>query len=164
MIFFVTNTLTTAGTSLRSEPKHIVFLSQLLLLFNFCHVCKTDNPSIEERQIGTKAVVTSTCHNPKCPKQVNTSHSQPNMPNSGIAAGNFLLCSAVLLAGGSATKVFRIFSHMGLGCVSLNTFFKFQRVSLFHCWSRVPVNCRQWYKWILWYSLTKVQISSTLQM
>ncbi|KAM7429649.1 hypothetical protein ABFA07_019532 [Porites harrisoni] len=131
MIFFVTNTLTTAGTSLRSEPKHIVFLSQLLLLFNFCHVCKTDNPSIEERQIGTKAVVTSTCHNPKCPKQVNTSHSQPNMPNSGIAAGNFLLCIAVLLAGGSATKVFRIFSHMGLGCVSLNTFFKFQRNKLF---------------------------------
>ena len=164
MIFFVTNTLTTAGTSLRSEPKHIVFLSQLLLLFNFCHVCKTDNPSIEERQIGTKAVVTSTCHNPKCPKQVNTSHSQPNMPNSGIAAGNFLLCMAVLLAGGSATKVFRIFSHMGLGCVSLNTFFKFQRVSLFQCSSRVPVNCRQWYKWILWYSLTKVQISSTLRM
>ena len=98
MIFFYKHRLTTAGTSLRSEPKHIVFLSQLLLLFNFCHVCKTDNPSIEERQIGTKAVVTSTCHNPKCPKQVNTSHSQPNMPNSGIAAGNFLLCMAVLLA------------------------------------------------------------------
>ncbi|CAH3028658.1 unnamed protein product [Porites evermanni] len=61
------------------------------------------------------------------------------MPNLGTAAGNFMLCIAVLLAGGSATKVFRIFSHMGLSCVSLNTLFKFQRVSLFQCWSRVPV-------------------------
>ena len=32
--------------------------------------------------------------------------------------------------GGSATKVFQVFRHMGLGCVSINTFFKYQRVSL----------------------------------
>ncbi|XP_015750387.1 PREDICTED: uncharacterized protein LOC107330266 [Acropora digitifera] len=121
--------LTIAGKSLRSEPKHIVFLSQLLVLFNFCHICKADNPSVEARQIGTKAMVTSTCCNPKCPKPVNHWHSQPNMPDSGIAAGNFLLCMAILLAGGSASKVFQIFAHMGLGCVSLNTFFKCQRVS-----------------------------------
>jgi len=106
-----------------------VFLSQLLLLFNFCHICKADNPSVEAKQIGTKAVVTSTCTNPNCQKPVNTWHSQPNMPNCGIAAGNFLLCMTILLGGGSASKVFRIFAHMGLGCVSLNTFFKCQRVS-----------------------------------
>ena len=121
--------LTIAGKSLRSEPKHIVFLSWLLVLFNFCHICKADNPSVEARQIGTKAIVTSTCCNPKCPRPVNHWHSQPNMPDSGIAAGNFLLCMAILLAGGSASKVFQIFAHMGLGCVSLNTFFKCQRVS-----------------------------------
>lgn len=119
--------LTIAGKSLKSEPKHIVFLSQLLVLFNFCHICKADNPSVEARQIGKKAIVTSTCCNPKCPKPVNHCHSQPNMPDSGIAAGNFLLCMAILLAGGSASKGFQIFAHMGLGCASLNTFFKCQR-------------------------------------
>ncbi|XP_044164900.1 uncharacterized protein LOC122948870 [Acropora millepora] len=38
---------------------------------------------------------------------------------------------AILVAGGSASKVLQIFSHMGLGCVSLNTFFKYQRNQLF---------------------------------
>ena len=46
-----------------------------------------------------------------------------------MPAGNFLLCLSILLVGGSATKVFQMFSHMGLGHVSLNTFFKCQRVS-----------------------------------
>jgi len=54
------------------------------------------------------------------------------MPGTGIPAANFLLCMAILLAGGSASKVFQTFSHMGLGCVSLNTFFKYQRVR--HCY------------------------------
>lgn len=164
MIFFTNTDWQLLEQAWGHSRSTLCFYHSCFSFFNFCHVCKTNNPSIEARQIETKAVVTSTCHNPNCPKQVDTWHSQPNMPNSGIAAGNFLLCMAVLLAGGSATKVFRIFSHMGLGYVSLNTFFKFQRVSLFQCWSRVPVNCRQWYKWILWYSLTKVQISSTLQI
>ena len=125
--------LTAAGKRLKTEPKHIVFLTQLLMLFNFCHVCKSDNPSVEARQVGTKAVVKTTCSNPKCPKQVNTWHSQANMPGSRIPAGNFLFCVAILLGGGSATKIFQIFSHMGLGCVSFNTFFKCQRVSYSWC-------------------------------
>jgi len=118
-----------AGTNLRTEPKHIVFLSQLLLLFQFCHVCKAENPELVAKQVGTEAVITTNCFNPKCPKKVNTWHSQPAMPNSQIPAGNFLLFMAVLLAGGSVTKVFQIFKHMGLCCVSLKTFFKYQQVS-----------------------------------
>ena len=47
-------------------------------------------------------------------------------------AGNFLLCMAILVAGGSASQVLQIFSHMGLGCVALNTFFKYQRVIIGH--------------------------------
>ncbi|XP_068685177.1 uncharacterized protein [Montipora foliosa] len=53
------------------------------------------------------------------------------MPNSQIPAGNFLLYMAVLLAGGSVTKVFQVFKHMGLCCVSLKTFFKYQQSKLF---------------------------------
>ncbi|KAJ7385153.1 hypothetical protein OS493_017529 [Desmophyllum pertusum] len=102
------------------------FLSQLLLLFQFCHTCKADNPSVETSEIGTEAVVKTTCNNPECRKQ-NTWYSQPLMPGSRIPAGNFLLCLSILLTGGSATKVVQMFKHMGLGCVSLNTFFKYQR-------------------------------------
>lgn len=117
------------GTNLRTEPKHIVFLSQLLLLFGFCHSCKTDNPMVDVDQVGTEAVVTSTCSNPKCPNPKSTWHSQPTMPGTKLPAGNFLLCVAILVAGASASKVFTVFAHMGLGCISLNTFFKYQRVS-----------------------------------
>ena len=115
------------GTNLRTEPKHIVFLSKLLLLFKFCHICKADNPLVEAHRVGTEAVVKTTCST--CKKE-NVWHSQPTMPESSIPAGNSLLCMAILLAGGSASKVLQIFSHMGLGCVSLSTFFKYQRVSI----------------------------------
>ena len=115
------------GTNLRTEPKHIVFLSKLLLLFKFCHICKADNPLVEAHRVGTEAVVKTTCST--CKKE-NVWHSQPTMPESSIPAGNSLLCMAILLAGGSASKVLQIFSHMGLGCVSLSTFFKYLRVSI----------------------------------
>ena len=117
------------NTNLCTEPKHIVFLSQLFLLFKFCHVHKADNPMVEASEFGTETVVKTTCS--VCKKE-NTWHSQPTIPGSGIATGNFLLCMAILVAGGSASKVLNIFSHMGLGCVSLNTFFKYQRVSIGH--------------------------------
>ena len=115
-------------TNLRTEPKHIVFVPQLLLLFKFCHVCKADNPFIEAGSIGTEAVIKTTCSNPACRKE-KTSYSQPLIPEIQVPAGNFLLCLSILHVGGSETKVFEMFSHMGLGYVSLNTSFKCQRVS-----------------------------------
>lgn len=114
---------------LRKEPKHVVFLTQLLLLFRFCHLCKADNPSIESSQVGSMVVIKATCSNPACNNK-QTWRSQPFMPGTKIAAGNFLLSFAILLAGGSASKTFQIFSHMGLACISLSTFFKHQRVSI----------------------------------
>ena len=51
--------LSVAATNLRTEPKHIVFLSQLLLLFQFCHVCNTENPEPEAKQVGTEAIITT---------------------------------------------------------------------------------------------------------
>ena len=106
----------------------MVFLAQLLMLFRFCHICKADDPQVNTRQEGTMAVVTTTCRNPKCSRKVFTWRSQPNMPGTQIAAGNFLLCFGILMAGGSASKVLHIFQHMGLGCISLRSFFRYQRV------------------------------------
>ena len=54
-----------------------------------------------------------------------------NFPGTKIAAGNFLLSYGVILAGTSATKVFRTLKHMGMTCISLTTFFKYQRVSFY---------------------------------
>lgn len=130
--FLICYSLSLKNKNLRTEPKHIVFLTQLLLLFKFCHTCKADSPTVEASENGTEAIVKTYCNNPKCNKK-DTWYSQPLMPGSRIPAGNFLLCLSILLAGGSATKVFRAFSHMGLGCVSLNTFFKYQRVSTCVC-------------------------------
>lgn len=125
------NRISMQNTNLRTEPKHIVFLSQLLLLFKFCHSCKDDSPLVDVTQVGTEVIVSTSCKNPKCEKKETVWHSQPTIPGFGIPAGNFLLCMAILLAGGSITKVSQIFMHMGLSCVSLNTFFKHQRTKLF---------------------------------
>ncbi|XP_078363789.1 uncharacterized protein LOC144648008 [Oculina patagonica] len=118
-------------TNLRKQPKFIVFLSQLLLLFKFCYSCKSDNPLVETRQVGTMAVVTSTCTNTSCGRKDTVWKSQPNMPGTKIPAGNFLLCMAILLSGSSASKVLQLFQHMGVACFSLKTFFKHQREKLF---------------------------------
>ena len=104
-----------------------MFLTQLPLLFGFCHSCKADNPQVDVHEVGTQVVITTMCSNPKCPKPKGTWQSQPFLPGSKLPAGDFLLCLAILLAGGSASKVFRIFSYMGLGCLSMNTFFRYQR-------------------------------------
>ena len=121
---FICSRVSLAGSNIRSEPKYVAFLSQLLLLFQFCHFCKTDNPAVEVTESGTNVTI-----NVKCNKE-STWHSQPFLPGSFIHAGNFLLPFAVILAGGSATKMINTCKHMGLRCISLKTFFKHQRVSV----------------------------------
>ena len=55
------------------------------------------------------------------------------MPGTKISAGNFLVCMATLLSGGSFSKVRQMFLHMGLGCVSLSTYFRHQKVCKLYC-------------------------------
>lgn len=117
--------------NLQTQPKFVGFLSQLLLLFNICPHCKTPDPLVEVRQFGTMVQIVTTCHNEKCNKKENIRKSQPTMPGTMTPAGNFLLSFAILVAGGSASKVLRIFQHMGLGCISLATFFRHQSTKLF---------------------------------
>ena len=130
---FILSRVSLVGTNIRSEPKYIAFLSQLLLLFQFSSFCKTDNPAVEITESGTNVTVKTRCHNDKCKKE-STWHSQPFLPGSLIHAGNFLLPLAVVLAGGSATKMVNMCAHMGVRCVSLNIFFKHQRVSVVSVW------------------------------
>ena len=69
------------------------------------------------------------CLNPDCGKRTNC-FSQPNFPGTKIAAGNLLLSFGILGAATSATRVFRVFEQVGMACVSLTTFFKYQQVSM----------------------------------
>ena len=116
-------------SSLGSEAKFIVFFTQLLKLFKFCHVCKFDNPLVEVQENGTIAEVTTTCANPKCGKTTKW-FSQPYMTGTMIPTGNFLLSFPILVGVTSDTKVLRVFRHMGLKCISLSTYFKHERVSV----------------------------------
>ena len=124
LVYFQYFRLSLKDKNLQTEAKHVV-----CMLFSFCHTCKEDNSEVEFRECGSNISVMSKCL--VC-KQESEWHSQPYLPGSKLFAGNFLLCLSLVLSGGSAGKVFKMFSHMGLGCVSLNTFFKHQRVCIQH--------------------------------
>ncbi|XP_028394427.1 uncharacterized protein LOC114518614 [Dendronephthya gigantea] len=127
-------------SNLRREPKFIVFFTQLLALFKFCHACKCDNPLVEVPENSTMAEVTSICANPKCGK-TSKWFSQPYITGTMVPAGNLLLSFGILVAGTSATKLLRVFQHKGLKCFSLSTFFKHQHEKLF------PVIYLHWKKY-----------------
>ena len=118
-----------SNENLREEPKFVVFLSQLLELFQVCPTCKVPGVLIEIKEFGTMVQVETTCNKKECPKKNVIWKSQPSMPGTLTSAGNLLLSFAILVAGGSASKVIRIFKHMGLSCISLPTFFRHQQLS-----------------------------------
>ncbi|XP_046862780.1 uncharacterized protein LOC124456358 [Xenia sp. Carnegie-2017] len=97
-----------------------------MLLFKFCHVCKADNPLVEMVTDGTLVVVKTTCGNPACDKRNNIWKSQPLLPNTKVNAGDFLLSFAILVSGGSSTKVINMFRHMGLATISNESFYRHQ--------------------------------------
>ncbi|XP_028416037.1 uncharacterized protein LOC114539599 [Dendronephthya gigantea] len=118
-------------SNLRTEPKFIVFLTQLLHLFKFCSTCKSDDVLVNVVEVGTMAQVKVTCSNLKCGKKDTTWNSQPPMTGTSIPAGNLLLSFGILTSGTSATKVTRALKHMGLSCISLRTYFLHQREKLY---------------------------------
>lgn len=82
--------------NVREEPKAIVFLTQLLKLFQVCHHCLTPSPTITAlRQTGTMVTVETYCQ--KCKKKFSW-NSQPFMLGK-FAAGNLLLSFGILCAG-----------------------------------------------------------------
>ena len=62
------------GKNKRDEPKGIVFLSNLLLLFQHCHHCFCPNPHVKTIRCGTMLTIESRCNN--C-KECFTWKSQP---------------------------------------------------------------------------------------
>ena len=112
----------------RSDPKFLVFLGNLLELFQFCPVCKSENPKVKYKKNGTQIEVKLECSNLYCHKETTWS-SQPNFRGTKIAAGNFLLSFGILVCGCSPSKTLTMLRHMGVACFSLKTFFYHQKVS-----------------------------------
>ena len=94
----------------RDEPKGIVFLSQLLLLFQNCHKCFGPSPQVQTSLSGTMFIIDIFCHH--CNAKFFWK-SQPYL-NGRFPAGNLLLSFGILCAGASVTKVLRVFKHIGL--------------------------------------------------
>ena len=98
------------GKNVREEPKGIVFLSKLLLLYQFCHLCFCEKPKVAVTQTGTTLTIVFECSN--C-GETYTWRNQPDLLGR-FPAGNLLLSFAVLCAGASVRKVLLVFRHMGL--------------------------------------------------
>ena len=111
------------GKNIREEPKGIVFLSKLLLLFQFCHLCLFSKPKLSVSQTGTLLTVESFCRN--C-GQTKVWKSQPDLLGK-FPAGNLLLSFAVLCAGASIWKVVLVFRHMGILAYHEPTYYYHQR-------------------------------------
>ncbi|XP_068753336.1 uncharacterized protein [Montipora capricornis] len=111
------------GKDEREEPKGIVFLSKLFILFQYCHNCLAPSPETSCTQTGTLITIKtkcSSCH------QIFTWESQPFLMGK-FPAGNILLSFATLCAGASIKKLLTVFRHMGLLAFSEPTFYYHQR-------------------------------------
>lgn len=108
----------------QKEPKGIVFLSKLLILFQTCHLCfSCSNPEVDISHFGTMIFITTKCH--IC-NGIYTWSSQPNLLGK-FPAGNLLLSFAILCAGASVKKVMLVFRHMGLLIYHHPTYYYHQR-------------------------------------
>ena len=109
--------------NIREEPKGIVFLTRLLLLFQHCHICFSSKPKVNIQQIGTMLKIVTTCHS--C-KGVFTWTSQPYLLGR-FPAANLLLSFAILTAGASINKVLLVLRHMGVLVYHFPTYYYHQR-------------------------------------
>ena len=111
------------GKNEREEPKGIVFLSQLLLLFQHCHRCFSSKPDVSVTRSRTMLTLESKC---KLCNETITWKSQSHLLGK-FPAGNILLSFGILSAGASTTKVLRVFKHMGLLGYNEVTYYYHQR-------------------------------------
>ena len=114
------------GTKLQDEPKFIVFYSALLTLF--CFKCKSEKPVVKMERNGTMVTVYQHCT--VCGQQPFKWRSQPFVLGR-YPAGNLLLSFAVLMVGGSISKVLLVFKHLGLAAISPRTYFYHQSRFIF---------------------------------
>ncbi|XP_031561344.1 uncharacterized protein LOC116297282, partial [Actinia tenebrosa] len=119
----VNDRLRTDGKDCRQQPKAIVFLSHLLMLFQICHLCKSPNPSVSTIQSGTMVTVETKC---KSCEKTNVWSSQPLLIGK-FPAGNILLSFAILTAGASVKKVLQVLRHINILIYNESTYYYHQK-------------------------------------
>jgi hypothetical protein len=93
------------GTLPCDEPKFIVFYGVLMSLFSmYGFNCKTPNPKVDIKKNGTMATVTQICSN--CGPTRNFQRNSQPFILGRFAAGNVMLCLAILMSGVGISKVF----------------------------------------------------------
>lgn len=105
------------------QPKGIVFLSKLILLFQVCRLCSTPKPELEITQKGTMLSITAKCQT--CSHKFDWD-SQPCMLGK-FPAGNLLLSFGIFCAGASINKVLLVLRHMGVLVYHYPTYYYHQR-------------------------------------
>ena len=115
------------GKNMGEEPKGIVFLPQLLLLFQNCHRCFSSKPNVSVTPSGTMLTIDAQC---KLCNETRTWKSQHYLLGK-FPAGNNLLSFGILSPGTSTTKVLRVFKHMGMLRYNEVTYYYHQRHLLF---------------------------------
>lgn len=127
-----------------------MFISKLLILFQFCRYCLSPKPDVDIQQTGTQIAITSKCH--KCHKLF-TWESQPKLLGK-FPACNLLLSFAVLCAGASIRKLLRVFKHINILAYHETTYYYHQRHLL------IPTIVKFWrsYKQKLINTLDRVKV------
>ena len=93
------------GKNAREEPKGIVFLSKLMLLFQVCHFCLFPKPNEAVTQTGTVLTIVSECSS--CGESY-TWKRQPHLMG-WFPAGKPLQSFATLCAGALKRKELLVF-------------------------------------------------------
>lgn len=100
-----------------------MFLSKLMLLFQFCHLCRSLNPTVTTSQAGTMITVQTKCK--EC-HQISSWSSQPMLLGK-FPAGNILLSFAILCAGASVKKVLLVLKHINILVYNESTYYYHQK-------------------------------------
>ena len=109
----------------QDDTKYIVFKQELFKLFKFCPECGATVTKKHQSTQGSQLFVTLVCIN----GHKYSWQSQPML--EGMAAGNLLLSSSILLSGSTYTKVASLADILNLKFFSEKTFYNIQDRYLF---------------------------------
>lgn len=93
------------------------------MLFKFCHLCLSPNPSVSTVQTGTMITVSTKCK--KC-DGIYKWNSQPMLLGK-FPACNLLLSFSILCAGASVKKVLLVLQHMNVLIYNQSTYYYHQK-------------------------------------
>ncbi|KAH9373108.1 hypothetical protein HPB48_001078 [Haemaphysalis longicornis] len=102
-----------------AERKFIVFESALLKLFERCAEC-SQRCKVTTHVQGTLLKITA-----ECGDHYKVWYSQPLV--NGMAAGNILLCAAIMFSGASPTKVLRLLASVNISVPSKTCYMVYQK-------------------------------------